>query len=461
MRVPRFQRLGLRARITLLFGLGALILSSVVAGTSLTLTRSNLIEERERLSRNQFFANATQVDQRLSDPDVDLEVLLSSLPAPSGAQPILFRDGEAFATALDVDESVLPPSLRTQVQEGVPSIQRYGEGSGARLALGIQLPEENAEYYEVVDLGPLDNSLSTLSVVLLLTTAVTTVAGAALGWWASRGALRPLSEVSEAAEAIAGGRLDTRLSSLDDPDLSVLTSSFNDMAQALEERIARDARFASDVSHELRSPLMTLSASIEVLEKRRDEMPDRAGAALDLLVDEIGRFEQLVTDLLEISRADASRIHLELEPLDVAELVIQTVSASPQPVPVRIEPDATEVLIDADKRRLVRVIDNLLDNARKHGGGATGVSVSRTDGRVLVAIEDEGPGVAVEDRRRVFERFSRGSAAGRRGAADGVGLGLALVDEHVRLHGGVVRIEDRPDGKEGARFVIELPVYSR
>ena len=131
---------------------------------------------------------------------------------------------------------------------------------------------------------------------------VTTLAGAALGYWISRRTLRPLSNVGVAAEAIAGGRLDTRLEGGDDPDLEALVTSFNHMAQALEERIERDGRFASDVSHELRSPLMTLAASIEVLATRREEMPDEsAQAAVDLMAADIARFQQLVDDLLEIS----------------------------------------------------------------------------------------------------------------------------------------------------------------
>ena len=460
MRLPRFRQLGLRARITLLFALGAMLLSTIVAGTTWTITRQNLVDERQESSRDQFLANATQVNQRLADPALDIENLLSSLPSPSGAQPILFLDGSSFTPGLE--DNPLPSSLRTQVQSGTPSAMTYRVDDEPQLALGVRLPDQSAEYYEVVDLTPLEDTLGSLAALLLVTSVLTTLAGAALGWWASRGALRPLAEVSQAAEAIAGGRLDTRLSSLDDPDLAVLASSFNDMASALEERIERDARFASDVSHELRSPLMTLSASIEVLEKRREEMPERARAALDLLGGEIARFQQLVTDLLEISRVDAGQVHLEREPVDVAEMVIQTVSASPHPVPVRIDDDATEVILDVDKRRLVRVLDNLLDNAEKHGGGATGVSLAKVDGHVLIAVDDAGPGVADEDRKRVFHRFSRGSAAaGRRGAADGVGLGLALVDEHVRLHGGEVRIEDRPDGEPGARFVVELPLVAR
>jgi signal transduction histidine kinase len=268
--------------------------------------------------------------------------------------------------------------------------------------------------------------------------------------------------VSQAAEAIAGGRLDTRLEATRDPDLGILATSFNDMALALQDRIERDARFASDVSHELRSPLMTLSAAVDVLESRRDEMPERAQSALNLLSVEVGRFSQLVEDLLEISRYDAGAVRLELDEVRLAEFVMQAVAASSngQIVPVELDSELAGVVVQADKRRLVRVIANLLDNARKYGDGATAVSLRRVEDRVQLAVEDEGPGVPDEERNLIFDRFARGGGAGRRGSGEGVGLGLALVAEHVRLHGGQVWVEDRDDEKAGARFVVELPVLT-
>jgi signal transduction histidine kinase len=231
------------------------------------------------------------------------------------------------------------------------------------------------------------------------------------------------------------------------------------MAQALQDRVERDTRFASDVSHELRSPLMTLAASIEVLENQRDELPERAQAALDLMSGDIDRFRQLVEDLLEISRFDAGVVRLELDEVHLAELVMQAVSASTDSdVPVELDAELAGVVVEADKRRLVRVIANLIGNAAKYAGGATAVSLRKVDDGVQIAVEDRGPGVAEDDRALIFDRFSRGSSAGRRGSSDGVGLGLALVAEHVRLHGGNVWVEDRADGEEGARFVIELPI---
>ena len=230
------------------------------------------------------------------------------------------------------------------------------------------------------------------------------------------------------------------------------------MAAAMEERVQRDARFASNVSHELRSPLMTLAASIEVLQNQRDDMPDRAKAALDLMAADIERFRQLVEDLLEISRFDAGVMHLDLEEVRVDELVIQAVTASTDvDVTVDIDADLAGVVVKADKRRLSRVIANLLDNAAKYGDGASRVELRKAGDAVLIAVEDQGPGVPPEDREAIFFRFNRGSSAGHRRGIDGVGLGLALVAEHIRLHGGSVWVEDRRNGESGARFVIELP----
>jgi signal transduction histidine kinase len=207
---------------------------------------------------------------------------------------------------------------------------------------------------------------------------------------------------------------------------------------------------------------MTLAASVEVLETRRDELPDRSRAALDLLVDDVNRFQRLVADLLEISRFDAGAAHLQLEPVLLPEFLSRAVAeATPVPIPVLTGPDADDLVVSVDKRRMAQVIANLVDNAAKYGATASAIRITRSDDghEVEISVEDHGPGVAPEDRGRIFERFSRGvSAAGTRGADSGSGLGLALVAEHVALHQGHVEVRDRSDGRPGACFVITLPV---
>ena len=454
------MRWGLRTRITIAFGLGAAVLSALLALITYGLVRENLVNQRESSAIRQAFLNARVVRDQLRSQSQPEQAVLDGLESPSGASPVLLRNGQWFAVTVERGREQLPLALRRGVTSGHTARMRFTLEGDSQLGVGIPIPGVNAAYFEIASFEDTERALSSLQISLAAAAIGTTVAGALLGVWASRRVLRPLSHVSAAAVAIAGGRLDTRVARLDDPDLGTLVNSFNEMASALQERIERDARFASDVSHELRSPLTTLTTSISVLEARRDEMPERAQAALDLLVADVQRFSAMVEDLLEISRFDAGAAKLHLETVRISELVLQAVATSTElDVPVAISADAAACTVAVDKRRLVRVIANLLSNAERYAGGATRVEVTLADQDVLIAVEDSGPGVPEDERERVFERFARGTeSAGRRGSGEGVGLGLALVREHVNLHGGQVWVEDGAFG--GARFVVELPTIA-
>jgi signal transduction histidine kinase len=460
----RYQRrLGLRARVTAAFALGALFTAALLAATTFGISREQLIRQRESSAQVPFFNNARIVHQQLqASSEIDVVSLLQDLQTAGGARPVLNVGGRWFSNEQRFGEDALPVRLRNVVLDGGAAQMRYSLDDEPELGFGIALQgTEQAAYFEIVPLDETADTLRSLGIILVGAAALATATGAGLGWWASRRALLPLTEVGAAAAAIAGGRLDTRLESANDSDLARLTESFNEMAQALEDRIARDERFASDVSHELRSPLMTLSASIEVLKARRDDLDERAASALDLLVADVARFEQLVNDLLEISRLEAGAAELDLDAVDPSELVLHAVgAASNHPVPVLYDEDVAGTRILVDKRRMVRVVANLLDNAEKYAGGATAVRVALVDDNVRIMVEDEGPGVPDEVRQKIFDRFARGVEGGRRTTDRGVGLGLSLVAEHIRLHGGSVWVEDREDGREGAAFVVELPAVA-
>lgn len=461
----RPRPLGLRARITLAFALGSLLLSVTLATTTWAFTRQAQLNQRETSAIDRLYGNARPLRATLLAGGTTNynEYIASALPTTASKVLALDvaddPDPETYSSNNRMVYEDIPPALREQVASGVPAAMRYRQADEPVLTVGVPIPAANARYFEIVSLQELERSFELLAYWLTAAAAITTLAGATLGWWASRRTLLPLVDVGLAAQAIAGGRLDTRLETANDPDLAMLVRSFNDMAAALQTRIERDARFASDVSHELRSPLMTLAASIEVLQTRRDELPDRSQAALDLLVHDVNRFQQLVDDLLEISRFDSGNAHLELEPVGLAEFLSQAVRAAVHdPVPLHAPGSLPEVVVELDKRRMARVVANLLDNAAKYAGGATGIRLSRHGDQVRFAVEDEGEGVPPDERERIFDRFSRGASAGARGADSGTGLGLALVAEHVRLHGGSVRVENRSDGVRGASFVVALPV---
>jgi two-component system sensor histidine kinase MtrB len=457
-------RLGLRTRITIAFGVGALLLSTMVGATTWALTQQNWVDEQESSAIAQAFTNADQVQQRVT-PGLDDPIdMLSSLLTPSGSNPVLLLDDEWYPVTPQYGENALPPELVDMVRSGRPARMRFDYLDSTQLAVGIPLRSvdaasfDEAAYFEIVSLEELEDKLDSLGISLIGASLATTLAGAALGWWTSRRVIRPLTSVSHAAQAIATGHLETRLEASRDPDLTPLANSFNEMAVALQERIARDSQFTSNVSHELRSPLTTLTSAIEVMQKKRADISVEAHEALDLMDAEIQRFQQLVNDLLEISRFDVGVDQLELHDVRLAELVMHAIGmATEDDLPLDIDAELAGVVVKADKRRLARVIANLIDNANKYGGGATRVELRKRDGDVLIAVEDDGPGVPEEDRERIFQRFNRGSLARSRRDIDGVGLGLALVAEHVGIHGGLVWVEDKPDGRPGARFVIALP----
>lgn len=456
-----WARLGLRARITLLFALGGLLLSVTIAVSTLTIARQNLVNDREERSLAVVLRNADRVASRLTDetdPDA-LAVVFDSLTITDRSLPLLrFNESWTAGTPLVFSEENVPKALVDQVQAGFAARIRTRLGDKPAIVTGIPMPGVDAAYYEAALTNDVEEILNTLTIIMTIVAAASTMLAASLGSWASRRTLTPLANFREAAESLAAGELDTRLTPPADADLASLSASFNAMAKSLEDRISRDGRFASEVSHELRSPLMTLNASIEVLNNSRDEFSSRNQTALNLLTDDVGRFTILVQDLLEISRYDVGTASLDAEPLDVVEFVRQVVAHSPYPDAQIDTHGLNHLMIKGDKRRLAQVVANLLDNAAKYGAGQTRVELQARNEWILLAVEDEGPGVTSDERNIIFDRFSRGSAGGRRGAGSGSGLGLSLVAEHVGLHSGQIWVENRRDGASGARFVVMLPL---
>ena len=445
------SRLGLRARVTVVFAAGALGLSASLAVTTYELTRQSLLDERERAAVRAAYFDAALIQQGLAGDSPDILQVLRNIDTGEQRRPLIRRDGQWFArTADDGLTGSVPTALQKLVREGLPAVQRVELREEPALVVGVPLADSTG-YYEVSSLDELSRTLRLLATVLGLVALATTLAGAGVGWWASRRVLRPLGQVASAADAIASGDFSTRVARDSDPDLDTLAVAFNRMADEVAARSEADRRFAADVSHELRSPLQTLSAATSVLDRRRDSLDERSAAAVDLLSSEVARFESLVTDLLELAKSDREA---DRRPVDVVALTCGLLVARGCPDALLEVTGEGSVLV-VDPRRVEQVLTTLLDNAAKHGGGAVRVGLLVQDDVMVLEVDDEGPGVPPDERGLVFDRFARGRAASARGGSQGTGLGLALVAQHVLAHRGVVEVLDRPGG--GARFRATLP----
>jgi signal transduction histidine kinase len=441
---------GLRTRVTAGFAAGALILSTLMAVVSYQMIRGSLLQERERTATRAAYYNAAVVGAGVSGADPDIVEVLRSLDTGGSRRAVLLRDDQWYARNADRGlTEAIPLALQRLVGQGRPAAQRVRVDGEPAIVVGVPLTS-SMSFYSVDSLAELDRTFQLLAIVLTVVAMIIGAAGAVLGWYATRYVMRPLVSVAAAAQDIAAGDLEARLDPAAEPDLKRLTNSFNAMVDQLSRRLERDRRFAADVSHELRSPLQTLSAAVSVLRRRRGQVDDRTAAAAGLVADEVERFSSLVNDLIELARSDRPATR---EPVDVVRLARQVCRRRGLPEAL-VSSDEASMIWHVDRRRMEQVLGNLLDNAITHGGGPCAVRLGREANACFVEVDDDGPGVSVEDRNMIFERFVRGRAANARGAGDGTGLGLALVAQHAAAHDGRVSVLDRPGG--GARFRVEL-----
>lgn len=278
--------------------------------------------------------------------------------------------------------------------------------------------------------------------------------------------LRPIRAARLAAERLAAGHLDDRMAVVGTEDLASLATSMNHMAEELDKQITQledlsavQQRFVADVSHELRTPLTTIRMAAEVLHANRAGFNALAARSSELLSAELDRFEDLLTDLLEISRFDAGAAELSLDEVDLSLLVAEEAEAV---APLAAE-FGTQLVVDApvaclaevDPRRIRRIVRNLMTNAIEHGERNPITVHVRADGNAAaIAVHDHGVGLTASQTHRVFNRFWRADPArGRRVGGTGLGLSIALEDAH--LHGGWLNVWGLPG--VGAQFRLTLP----
>ena len=436
-------------------------------------------EEAQERFDSQVAANVQDVQDMVNDVVRSLQeesvgnvgVQIMRSPGATAPSDLLLP---ATDTAL---ADLIEPELRQQVRAesfqqwqsvALPTTGDDATIPGIAVGSTVTLPIVGEhEIYFVYTLAAEAQTLEVLQQVLIIGAVGLLVLLVVMAWYLARQVLDPVQTAARTAGRLAEGHLTERIPVRGRDELAVLSAAFNDMAHSLQDQIERLAelsrmqqRFVSDVSHELRTPLATIRMASEVLHAQRDEFEPTQRRSVELLKMQVDQFEALLADLLEISRFDAGSAVLDVAALDVRQVVEHTVAAA-EPLAtdrgsaIRIHAPDSECTADIDRRRVERIVRNLLVNAIEHGEGEPiDVEVACNEVAVSVVVRDHGIGMAAPEAQHLFDRFWRADPSRTR-TLGGTGLGLAISLEDARLHGGTLQAWGTPGA--GACFRLTVP----
>ncbi|NJP31965.1 HAMP domain-containing histidine kinase [Micromonospora sp. HSS6-12] len=369
--------------------------------------------------------------------------------------------------------SVVSPELRATVAGGSVASQirtgRLGEERTKYLVYGSPVPTRfgQVELYYLVPLTRQDSAATEARATVVATGAALVLLLGLLAALVTRLVVTPVRVAARTAQRLSAGLLDQRMVVNGEDDLALLAASFNQMATNLQRQILRleemsrlQRRFTSDVSHELRTPLTTVRMAADLIFAERDGFDPAVARSAELLQAELDRFEELLTDLLEISRFDAGFAALDAEPTDLVPVVHRvadrlTCLAERVGVTIELDVPAAPVIAEIDPRRVERVLRNLVGNAVEHGeGNPVRITLGVDDTAVAVTVRDHGVGLKPGEEKLVFNRFWRADPSRAR-QTGGTGLGLSTSLEDARLHGGWLEAWGAPG--QGAQFRLTLP----
>lgn len=492
-RLTRIWRRSLQFRVVVSTMLLGLLVISLIGAYLYTAIANGLEEDRiERAelqalsltSRAQVLVDAYQA--REGDTQAQLaQDLVNALAQPAGDQTVSVVFIKALnntvpatlsSLALGVDSEVVTHSLRESVARNparqatqLIQIQLDGEEVPA-VVVGSQIEVPVSGPYDLYFVTPMYQEQATLRLIttsLLLGGLALTFLIGAVAWLIARQAVTPIRRAASVAQRLEQGNLGERMPAKGEDDLARLANAFNSMADSLQAQIRQleglsrvQQRFVSDVSHELRTPLTTVRMAADLIHDSRDDFTAAVSRSAELLHGELDRFEELLADLLEISRFDAGAAALDSEPADL-RVIVERVVRDSAPLADRrgstvvVEGAVDEIDAEVDPRRVERIVRNLVVNAIEHGEGQpVRVILAANETAVSILVEDQGVGLRPGEGALVFNRFWRADPARARHSG-GTGLGLAIALEDARLHQGWLQAWGAPG--EGARFRLTLP----
>jgi two-component system sensor histidine kinase MtrB len=504
--LPSLWRRSLRTRVVtaivvlcavVVGSVGYLVIRQISDGLVKTRVDASLAEARSETSTARD--RLSQAGGNDFDPETQLRLLVENLVARGevkGFEVVVLgpvgagEQTSGVRTTPAVDPASVPSSLRHSIgrgdnglawtytrihyvdagaadEDGATTPRRVDQ-PGVAVGSTVVLPSDGGTYalYYLFPMGQEQQTLVLLRKVLLGAGLLLLLLVAGVAALVTRQVITPVRMARRVAERIASGRLEERMHVSGEDDIARLATSFNQMAEAMQSQIRKlvelsrvQLTFVSDVSHELRTPLTTVRMAGDVLHDARATFDPVTARAAELLQTELDRFENLLADLLEISRYDAGAAVLEIEDTNLSDVVHRVVAATApmarqRGVPVVVVDDGVH-LAEADLRRVERIVRNLVTNAIDHADSSGVVIRLASDAETsALTVRDRGVGLQPGEASMVFNRFWRADPARAR-TTGGTGLGLAIALEDARLHGGWLQAWGTPRG--GAQFRLTLP----
>ncbi len=438
----------LRKRLTILSVLAAGVILAIGWAVLLGSLHGYLIRSADQAALESAETIAEQVrDGSLQSELLTTEEITTTAQVVAG-RTVVSATSNAVGDPPFVSRPQVPGDSTTFTMEKLPY---DGDGPFRVGALGAAGPRGPVTIYVAVDVeDAYDELLIAAKVGGLAALVILSVLGGTL-WFALGAAFSPVSEIIRRADNISGKGLHLRVPVPEsDDEISALATTINSMLQRIESSVQQQDAFVADAAHELRTPLATLRARVEVELRRPDHV---STALLTGLLTEVVRMADLVDQLLLLSRSDAIG-GSEFEPVDIDDLVVRAASEFAHPtIQLKVQ-QTTPVQIRGRLMLLEQILPNVIANAARYATDRIDVRVTTTDDTVAITVDDDGSGIPADDRARVFERFIRLDDSRER-STGGYGLGLAIVAQIVRMHGGRVAAEESPSG--GARIRIEFP----
>jgi signal transduction histidine kinase len=458
-----FRTVGARLSLALL-GVVALVLGLVYLIVVPSL-RSRLIDARLNDLATAARTLADEYRHNQKDPDffsnaaasTNARVVLMSVVSQS---PTLVTPGASSLPGRSVGEFTNDPVATRSAQTSKLERGRV-KRSGGEFA-EVAVPIRNGSPSVLVLSAPLHDALADVHAVqrrMLFAGAMALLVALLVGYGAARLFARRIRRLELAAERIARGTFDEPVADSGADELGELSRAFDRMRVRLAGLDHARREFVANASHELRTPLFSLGGFLELLEDEELDEPTRR-EFLETMAAQVRRLTKLADDLLDLSRLDAGRLHVETQPVELASLAGAAVDefagvalASEHPLGFAANGAADA---SGDPQRVLQIVRILLENALVHTppGTPVEVAVQRADGRAEVSVTDGGPGISAEDRAELFDRFYRGEST----KASGSGLGLAIAKELAELMGGEIELQSKPGRTV---FSLVLPAEER